>query len=352
MNGDASMGMHELLQKDPEIWDLFCRKEEYQPSLRDKYNRFPYYASSCRTVFAPRASEYLVNNGYSVHYPDGKPFAVCLTHDIDRVYASTMDKSIERLKHGIHGRFRESVSSIRQNFSKKHPFTNFNDIMDLEERYNARSSFFFLALDPADQDYEYPVDDLEQEIGSIQDRGFEVGLHSGHQGFRDLSKLKDEKRKLEKITNRPVTGCRNHYLNFLVPDTWEIMKNAGFAYDCSLGYADCAGFRNGMCHPFRPYNLHTGRSIDIIEIPQIIMDDSLSDLYMRLDVSTAWEITRSLIDSVAGCHGVITLLWHNTNLFGEQRTFYEKILQYCAEKQAWMTSGEEVSAWWKLHAGD
>lgn len=346
------MGMHELLQKDPELWDLFCRKEEYEPSLRDKYNRFPFYASTCRSIFEPRASAYLMNHGYPVTYPESKPFAVCLTHDIDAVYASTLDKSIDTLKQAAHGRFRESVTSVRQVFSKKHPNTNFEDIMNLEERYNARSSFYILALDPADQDYLYPVEDLHHEIGSIQDRGWEVGLHGGHQGYRDLTKLRKEKKKLEKITGRPVTGCRNHYLNFMVPDTWELMKDAGFTYDCSFGYADCAGFRNGMCHPFRPYNLHTGRSIDILEIPQIIMDDSLSDLYMRLDSGTAWEITKRLIDTVAGYHGVITLLWHNTTLFGEQREFYEKILQYCAGKQAWMTSGEQIAAWWNQLGND
>ncbi len=331
---------------------FFAGRKKYEPTLRDKYNRFPYYASTCRSVFEPRASAYLMNHGYPVTYPEGKPFAVCLTHDIDAVYASTVDKSIATLKHAAHGRFRESVTSVRQVFSKKHPNTNFEDIMNLEERYNARSSFYFLALDPADQDYFYPVEDLHQEIGSIQDRGWEVGLHGGHQGYRDLTKLKKEKKKLETITGRPVTGCRNHYLNFMVPDTWELMKNAGFTYDCSFGYADCAGFRNGMCHPFRPYNLQTGRSIDILEIPQIIMDDSLSDLYMRLDLSTAWEITRQLIDTVAGYHGVITLLWHNTTLFGGQREFYEKILQYCAGKQAWMTSGEQIASWWNQQGND
>ena len=43
-------------------------------------------------------------------------------------------------------------------------------------------------------------------------------------------------------------------------------------------------------------------------------------------LGTAWEITRRLIDTVAACQGVITLLWHNTTLFGEQLAFYEKIL--------------------------
>lgn len=34
------MKMHEILQQDQDIWDLFTRKEEYSNPLRDKYGRF------------------------------------------------------------------------------------------------------------------------------------------------------------------------------------------------------------------------------------------------------------------------------------------------------------------------
>jgi peptidoglycan/xylan/chitin deacetylase (PgdA/CDA1 family) len=341
------MDMHELLKKDPEIWDLFTRKEEYGRSFRDKYNRFPYYASRYRTIFEPKASEYLVNNGYHIEYPGGKPFAVCLTHDIDAVYESINSKGFEALKYFAHGNFLKSFHSLRQIRSKKNPYANFLEIMNLEERYNARSSFYFLALDPQDEDYAYCIDDLKDEIRTIQDRGWEVGLHAGHRGSCDPDKLQKEKRSLEKVTRKPVTGCRNHFLKFVVPDSWELLAGAGIEYDCSFGYSDCAGFRNGMCHPYKPYNLNTGKTIEITEIPQVIMDDTLFNGYMRLDPDGAWSVTRHLIDAVAGCQGVITLLWHNTSLAGDQRKFYEKILNYCAAKNAWMTSGEQISGWWK-----
>ena len=104
-----------------------------------------------------------------------------------------------------------------------------------------------------------------------------------------------------------------------------------------------------MCHPFKPYNLQNRKIIDILEIPLVIMDGSLFEDYMRLDKGTAWELTRRLIDTVASCHGVITLVWHNTTLPGEQRIFYEKILNYCSEMNAWMTSGEQICTWWSQH---
>ena len=58
------------------------------------------------------------------------------------------------MKNFANRKFNESFNSIQQIRSKKIPYVNFEEIMDLEEKYNARSSFFFLALDPSDQDYD------------------------------------------------------------------------------------------------------------------------------------------------------------------------------------------------------
>ena len=340
------MDMHEILQRDPKIWDLFTRKEEYNSSLRDIYDRFPYFASQNRNIFEPKASEFLMNNGYHVEYPDDKPFAVCLTHDVDSVYKSMTSKSMHTVKYFTQGRFKKSFNSMKQIYSKKKPYCNFKEIMKLEEKYEARSSFYFLALDPTDQDYEYRIEDLKDEINTIQDWGWETGLHGGHEGSGNLEKLRKEKRSLEKMTNNSITGCRNHYLKFIVPDTWELLSKAGFIYDTTLAYADCIGFRNGMCHPFKPFNLITGKPIDILEIPLTIMEDSFEN-YMHVDTRRAWEISTKLIDTVMQYNGVLTLLWHNTSFTTDQRKFYEKILKYCAEKNAWMTSGGQISRWWK-----
>ena len=35
-----------------------------------------------------------------------------------------------------------------------------------------------------------------------------------------------------------------------------------------------------MCHPFRPFNLVTGKPIDILEIPLTIMEDTF-EYYMK-----------------------------------------------------------------------
>lgn len=342
------MQIDKILQQDPELWRLFTCEEEYGPSIRDAYDRFPHYTSGNRNTFEPKASQRLFEQGYRPEYPDGQPFAVCLTHDIDVVYQSAFRKGRIMMSSLIAGKVKEALISAEQFRSKKLPRCNFNEIMTLEERYGARSTFYFLALAPGDRSYLFDVKDLESEIGAIADSGWEIGLHGGHQAYRDSVALETEKRRLEAILGRSVTGYRSHFLRFKVPETWEHLSQAGFKYDATFGYADCAGFRNGMCYPFKPFNLKTSRQIDILEIPLVIMDSTL-DQYMRLDILTAWELTRHLIDAVERCHGVITILWHNTSMFGERLKFYEKVLQYCMEKGAWMTSAAEVCSWWERY---
>lgn len=336
------MNLHEIFRKDPEIWDHFIRKEEYNSSIRDQYDRFPYYASKTRDIFKPKASQYLNEHGYSIEYLNNAPFAVCLTHDIDSVYQSIPSKGLNTLQYLKHGKLTDVFHSIAQMRSKKLPLCNFSAIMDLEERYGAKSTFFFMAESPGERDYSYTIEDLEPEIGNIIDRKWEVGLHGGHMAYLNAEMMKGKKERLEKVTHKPVLGYRNHYLRFKIPDTWEQLSKAGFQYDTTLGYADCAGFRNGMCHPFRPFNLNTNHEIDILEIPLIVMDGTLDQTYMRLDGKCKWKLVKTLIDRVAGCHGVFTLLWHNTYMDGGNLELYEKILAYCDERKAWMTSGNKI----------
>lgn len=321
--------MIEIIRANKELWDLFTNKEEYESLLFDQYQRFPYYLSKNRDIFEPRVSNFLLQNGLKVEYPGKKKFAICLTHDIDTVY-------ISKSKLGI------LLNSINKKFNL---FRNFFKIMDLEKKYDAKSSFYFLALNKNDLNFTYKIEELNKELRYITDNDWEIGLHGGWKSYNNLNEIKSGKTKLEKVIGKEVIGYRNHYLKFNVPKTWELLKEAGFKYDTTFGYVDCVGFRNGMCHPFNPFNLNTNKYIDILEIPLIIMDCTLDD-YMKLDMKNAWKVVKQLIDTVEKNKGVITILWHNTYMVGEMLELYEKILKYCHEKEAWMTSSEKVWEWW------
>jgi len=344
--GGGCLQRIDLLKQDSEIWDLFTRKEEYDGCSRDRYDRFPYYRSRHRDISVPWASRVLVDKGYYCEYPEDQPFAICLTHDIDTVYKPFHSKGLEIVSALKNGDLAHAGCIVPQLRSKKCPGWNFNEIADLEESYGARSSFYFLALEEGDSGYAYAIEDLEQEMCMLQDKGWEIGLHGGFEAYRDLERLQREKQRLEKVLNRAVNGYRNHFLKFRVPDTWELLERAGFHYDTTLGYPDCTGFRNGMCHPFRPFSINTNQEMEILEIPLAIMDQTLLS-YMQLNMEQAWAQTERLIDAVERHNGVITILWHNTYMTGASLRFYRKILEYGREKGAWMTSCGEVKSWWQ-----
>lgn len=337
--------MIELLRQNEELWDLFTRREEYKPLILDQYQRFPYYLSKYRDVFEPKVSDLLMQNRLDVEYPNDKRFAVCLTHDIDRiqlprlVVANDAVQSLRRLRIGES--WRTLVNGIGNESDR---LRNFPQIMNLEKKYGAKSSFYFLALDKGDLDFSYRIEELKDELRNIVDSGWEVGLHGGHGAYNNLDQIKKEKDRLERSVEREVIGYRNHFMRFEVPTTWKLLREAGFKYDTTFGYGDCVGFRNGMCHPFKPFDLDTNKSIDILEIPLTIMDVTLYD-YMRLDMKNAWEITKRLIDTTERLQGVITILWHGNRMTNGMLE-YEDILSYCHKRNAWMTSGEEIWKWW------
>jgi hypothetical protein len=340
-----------LMRQNHPLWDLFIRKEELGGDRPDYYKSYCYSANS--PYLEPHVSKYLVHQGFRASYPGDRPFAVCLSHDVDNIYpplTHTILSSAHSLKElNFNGLRQQLLWPIYGKESS--PYRNFREIMAMEEKYDAVSSFYFKATDKDINGYVYDPRDLENELGMIVDNGFEVGLHGGYYVYDDPEAIKKEKHTLEKILGRKVIGYRNHYLCFKVPETWAYLADAGFKYDSTLGYNNAVGCRNGMCHPFKPYD-EEGNRIDILEIPLLIMDVSLFSSAKHL--KEAWETSRALIDEVRSCNGVLTLLWHNI-MFGSSfrkdwGKLYYRILEYCHESGAWITNGENIHRWWEENA--
>jgi hypothetical protein len=339
---------YDLLMQQGDLWDLFTRKDDYgrPPALE---HRSLYRLNGRGDVSAAPVSRFLGEHGLRWEYPEGHGFGVCLTHDIDDIYPPPGHMVLS----AAHDLARIDPAGAGRQFAwkllgKKHsPYRNFREIIRLEQEYGGQSSFYFLGDGNDVRRFRYDVEDLAGDLGEIVDQGCEVGLHGGYYTYGSLEAMKEEKRRVEHVLNRPIHGYRNHYLSFKVPDTWDLLARAGFGYDTTLGYNDRPGFRNGMYHPFRPFSRTTRRPVDIVEIPLTIMDESL--FWGNRPAGEAWPLARRLIDDVAAGGGVITLLWHNNVLAAGFRRpwahMYQKILQYCREKNAWITSGENVWKW-------
>lgn len=337
------------LLRNKDLFDLFVAKQEYG-GRRDRYGRFLYQFSNNKDVLRPSVSDYLINNGLlDVEWPENHRFAACLTHDVDSIYPSWKYAFFTAAKFALKSRPQESLGRLvgkTRKDNSQNPYWNFKRILELEGRYGARSSFYFKATSKDPVGWIYNVEDLRDEIGYLTDIGWEVGLHGGFYSYNNPKELKREKETLENALGKEVIGIRMHCLRFDVPDTWRLLADLGFKYDTTFGYPDMPGFRNGMCHPFKPFDLCKEKEVDILEIPLTVMDGSL----FKMPLDEAWAIIKGLIEITEKNKGVITILWHNNTFdeifYGKWAKLYEKILRFLKEKKAWMTSEEEVYNCW------
>jgi len=340
------------LKKNPELWDLFTKKEEYFPKKLDEHGRFQFKSSKHKEVLHPTISEYLINQGFKFEYPENKKFAIVLTHDVDDIFV----KNKHILLSLFHLPKNRDVNNVVQMFKgrinkEKTPYLNFKKIIEIEKKYDASSSFYFLATSQDIFGVKYNLEDVREKINYLIDENCEIGLHTGYYSYNSLEKIKNEKNKLEKIVGNKILGARNHVLRFRTPESWALLSSAGFGYDTSFGYHDMIGFRNGMCHPFKPYDLNENREIDILEIPLNVQDMTFL-MHFKISPKERWQYVKNLIDTVKQFNGVLTILWHNWTfclpasyggLFNKEWTkLYEKILNYGYKNDAWLTNCKEV----------
>ena len=330
-----------------EIYSLEAERVNMQ---QDKYGRV---LSACanHNIFEPQVSQWIYGRGFRPTWPGGHPFAVCISHDIDVIFKKEQNKPI------YFGGFSNVINIAKYELGRR--FLNYDKnyvdedqspskVIAINEELGIKSSYYFLSLNKGDQDFNYETTaaELEGIFNIITEQGSEIGLHGGHSAYRDFEKLLIEKENLVKSLGNPLSGYRNHYLRFDTKKTWSFLQKVGFEYDTTLGYADCAGFRNGMCYPFRPFDMVEQKMEDIFEIPLIVMDHSLF-AYMEFDKEAIFRILKQFISSIKSVNGVFSLLWHNDKFSGLALDIYTEIIEYLKKEDALFITGKDLITYWK-----
>jgi len=281
-----------------------------------------------------------------IEFPEGKKFAICLTHDVDRV-----DK---KWWHCIYYFVKtKKPYHLKSLFTKwrNNPYWNFEKIMTLENKYGVRSTFFFLnetkklellnmKTYPIALGY-YSINDprVVGVLKELEQGGWEIGVHGSYDSYKNKELLAKEKRTLEKILGKKIIGIRQHYLNLEIPATWKLQKDVGFKYDASFGYRRDIGFRDGKLLPFKPFEEE-----DFLVIPTTIMDSAL--FYKYSSPEMAWRKILEIFKHAEKNRALITVLWHQ-RVFNEKEfpgwgKIYEKIIQEGLKRKAWFATCKEV----------
>jgi hypothetical protein len=331
---------------------LVTRYEEWvRAGVRDEHGRFPGRESlACRAGFIhrPVVDEYarLLRQwarqiGIAVA-PPRRRFSVLLTHDIDTIGPRKGPLSAIRcFASGLLGRtplrdaIRDATWAARSNGS--HPCDNLDDLIRLDEQLTRRfgsdqCQATYFVLSAVEQTYR-GTDRLRARLQSVARSGADIGLHASYEAGENPRRIRDERRFLQEAIGAPIEKNRHHFLRWREPQDGAEIAQGCVHWDSTLGYADVAGFRLGVCRPIQLFDPTRQRLLAIEEHPLAVMDCTLDrQMYMNLDEDAAFDYVRRLADATWEHQGQLVMLWHNTVLASTDRSYhrrlYPRVLDY------------------------
>lgn len=379
---------HRVLQGELEAEWLPSSFSRNYPVPRYGYSPLNRAGRLYEPVFDRRRLE---QGGEPPEWPDGSPFAVCLTHDVDEIATRSVSKPLRegvlRARCRLNASLTEGPTVARPGFSQialalaggalraarnafhwgPDPIQHFERWLNLESKVGVRSTLFVppeASSDPHVSDPVFRYDDeirfeghtceFADALREVDDRGFEIGLHPTWYAFDDADELAAQKRQLESVLGHEVRSVRQHWLHYDVRTTPRAHAEAGFEYDSTLGVTGNVGFRFGTAYPWRLYDLERDGVVDVFEIPLIAQDTSLFDQkHMGLDEDLAVAYVEDLADAIEEVGGVLTLNWHPDLTLPEERwNAFVRVVEMLADRGAWFATTSELGDYWRDHYGD
>jgi hypothetical protein len=307
-------------------------------------------------------------------WPENKPFALCLSHDMDHITSFAGRESRRRLarrwrmcgprspefwRQAI-GAGRASVSSfVREKVLRRDDrYRNVGDWLRIEADCGFNSSLYFFAGEispwhPFDCDYalgdrvrfEGATATVGTMMREISDRGWEVSLHGSIASATQPGALRRQKEEIEDAIGRPAETTRQHYLQYDPAVTPDLQAEAGFIADTSQGFNDLVGYRAGTCFPYLVWSRSRGEMLPLLEVPLHVQDGPMWGA--APSVEAAVVLCVRMMDQVQAMGGCMGLLFHPLALSTERGlAVYREVLQEAYRRNAWGCSTRELAHWW------
>jgi hypothetical protein len=209
------------------------------------------------------------------------------------------------------------------------PYDNFDQLLALEQKYKARTMFFFQFAEYSTYDKNVSPNNnaFRYLIKSVADYCI-VSLAVSYTAAEEPETLKEEKRRLSDVIHRPVSYSRMRYNRVEIPNTYRNLVDAGFSRDFSMGYTHEIGFRASTCTPFFFYDITLETQQPIKIYPFAFHDYALTRYSSEKAMISELD---SLFRKVKSVNGRMIAVFSNELLGGDQTidwlALYEKVLK-------------------------
>lgn len=312
------------------VFVVVTRMEEYIPGSRDKFGRFdPEQSILCRYGLQEKAVvnrwALMLATGIRGRYPQfvfyNQPFRFLSTIDVDNAYAFLAKGFLRTAGSALKSLLRKGsddfITRIKVLLHQENdPFDAYSYLFEQFRGNEKEVRFFFLMRNEGKYDRQVSLKNnrFRNLVKQIHSR-YETGIHPSFLSSvkREPEMIAREKKNLEEITGTPVTISRQHFLMLEFPFTYSNLLESGITCDYSMGFAQLAGFRAGICTPYFFYDLAREKSTTLKIIPFQVMDVTLRQ-YMGLSPEEASRKIEILLDEVRETGGIFCSIWHNETL--------------------------------------
>jgi hypothetical protein len=320
-----------------EVFEWLSCSHERRISQRDAVGRVAY----SHTVFAqqrisPRrphamlAMAWLQNEIANPGGPESLPkptspsanaehLVVC-SHDVDFYFTSKSSALTRLLKNlviacGTYQSwpfFSWNARQVLRVLAGKHVGEYLGPLVQASRECDFQSTVFAVSEKGHRRDPNYRLEELAPDLRSCVEHGFSLGLHGSYESVVTNSNLQKELASMETILGIKTRGTRQHWLRFGVHQSFcETIERAGFIYDSTLGFSEVAGFRNGACFAFPPYDFRNDMPYPFLEIPLVLMDGNVEAAARNSGESADAIAEEILAESRRWGWGGIAADWHN-----------------------------------------
>jgi hypothetical protein len=253
-------------------------------------------------------------------WPEGRRWAVALTHDLDVVAwwpAFTARRLAELLRKSEWSRAGRAGLAAAAAVGRAPVRRGVQALLATERARGVRGTWFVLCGTPTwrtflagDLTYRPEAAATRAVLADVRGGGHALGLHGSFATVASAQRFREQRQRLQRLGGGQIRGARQHFLRFDPERTPAAMQAAGFRYDSTWGFADRNGFRLGVADVVPLWDTATPDVAPMVEVPFAWMDRALSK-YRDVEDPKAWVADAlELAQAARAVEGLWVGVWH------------------------------------------
>lgn len=306
---------------------LLSRYEEYLPFEADEYGRYPHADSIAyknNFLHLPLINIWLNHFGKYLQeiFPSfelkKKSFHFTPTYDIDMAWSYQHKGLLRNIGGFVKRPSVERIKVLTDN--SKDPFDVYDELHVLHKEYALAPVYFFLMAEEHGK-YDKNISPENEAMHQLirEHRVYDIGIHPSWKSFEHPGLILSEKNKLENISEKKISISRQHYIKFIIPQTFRHLIDAGITDDHSMGYGSINGFRASVAHSFLWYDL-LKEETTFLRIHPFCFMDANSFFEQKQLVETSAEELMHYFQICKENNGHLITIFHN-NFLGSDPQF-------------------------------